>query len=277
VRALKIVISKNIGDKKSLSLRDIRISLDGRHYTIMAFLKGVIDHIILIPQFQDFQRTQITQFVASIASRIPSGALIVDAGAGEGWYRGYFSHANYIAIDYGIGDAKWDYSKLNVLCDLIDIPFKNQSVAFILCTQTLEHVQKPQLVVTEFYRVLSPGGEIFCTMPFLADYHHQEPYDYFRYTKYGVESLFRTAGFREIAINPLGGYYTLLVLCLQNGLRRLGRRNSERLMVIRGIVFIVRRVLTLLLRWMNRIAWFLDRKDERRYLFALGFSVIAKK
>lgn len=276
MRALKIVISRSIGEKKSLSLRDVRISLDGRNYTIMEFLKGLVD-IILIPQFQDFQRTQVTQFVASIAPRVPPRALIVDAGAGERWYRGYFFHANYIAIDYGIGDAKWDYSKLNALCDLTDIPFKSQSVQFILCTQTLEHVQKPQSVVTEFYRVISPGGEIFCTMPFLADYHHQEPYDYFRYTKYGVESLFRTAGFREITINPLGGYYTLLVLCLQNGLRRLGRQNSERLFVIRGIVFIIRRALTLLLRWMNRIAWFLDRKDESRYRFALGFSVIAKK
>src|SRR3989339_212973 len=136
MRALKIVISRSIGDKKSLSLRDVRISLDGRHYTIMAFLKGLIDRIILIPQFQDFQRTQVTEFVASIVPRIPPGALIVDAGTGEGWYRGYFSHANYIAIDYGIGDAKWDYSKLNALCDLTDIPFKSQSVQFILCTQT---------------------------------------------------------------------------------------------------------------------------------------------
>jgi hypothetical protein len=236
-----------------------------------------IAEAILIPQFQDLQRTFITQFVSSIASRVPSGAVIVDAGAGEGWYRNYFSHANYIAIDYGIGDSRWDYSKLNILCDLKDIPFKNNGIPFILCTQTLEHVPKPPVVVTEFYRVMSLDGEIFCTMPFLADYHHQEPYDFFRFTKYAVENIFKTAGFHDILINPLDGYYTLLVLCLQNGLRRLGRRINERPAVIRGVIFVIRRTLTFVLRWMNRFAWFLDQKDEFRYRFALGFSVIARK
>ena len=129
----------------------------------------------------------------------------------------------------------------------------------------------------EFYRVISPDGEIFCTLPFIGDAHHQEPYDYFRFSIYGVEILFRAAGFREIDINPFGGYYTLLVSCLQNGVRRLDRWNRGRLFAIRGIVFIVRRVLIFLLRWMNRIAWFLDQKDVRRYRFALGFSVVARK
>lgn len=78
-------------------------------------------------------------------------------------------------------------------------------------------------------------------------------------------------------INPPGGYYTLFVLCLQNRVRQLGRLNRERPLVVRTIVDILRKMLMFMLRWMNRFAWFLDRKDERCYLFALGFSVVAKK
>ena len=89
---------------------------------------------ILLPHFQDFHRTSVDQFVKSIASRVPSGVLIIDAGAGEGRYRSLFSHAKYIAMDFGIGEPTWDYSKLDVLCDLKEIPLKSQSVPFILCT-----------------------------------------------------------------------------------------------------------------------------------------------
>jgi SAM-dependent methyltransferase len=57
-----------------------------------------------------------------------------------------------------------------------------------------EHVQRPWKVASEIGRILKPGGVCIITAPFLVPYH-ADPYDFFRYTKEGLESLFKNEGF----------------------------------------------------------------------------------
>lgn len=41
----------------------------------------------------------------------------------------------------------------------------DQSVDCIVSFETLEHVEQPELLLAEFYRVLTPGGRIICSVP----------------------------------------------------------------------------------------------------------------
>ena len=232
---------------------------------------------VLIQEFQDFHRTAVGKFVQSVAADLPAGTTLIDAGAGEGMYRHLFPHVRYVALDYGVGDAGWDYTGLDAVCDLHALPLKDNSVPFILCTQTLEHLNRPQLALSEMFRVLSVGGTIYCTLPFIGDAHHQEPYDFFRYTRYADEYLFGKAGFRDIEVTPIGGYNTLLISLLQKGVYRFIERNARRRVIIRYLLVFLQRVAFVILRWLNRFAWGLDRRDEYRYRFALGFTVKARK
>lgn len=156
--------------------------------------------------------------VDGLAAGLPEGALVLDAGAGEGQYAGYFARHKYIGVDLAVGDAEWDYSRLDAVADLTALPFRAQSFDACLNIVTLEHVRDPRTVLREIHRVLKPGGKLLAVVPHEWEVH-QAPHDYFRYTRYGIELLLKEAGFEDLKIEPAGGYFRLLARRLLNGLQ----------------------------------------------------------
>ncbi len=87
-----------------------------------------------------------------------------------------------------------------------EIPFPSARFDIVVTTKyIMEHVSEPQKVVDEFCRVLKPGGEAFIVAPHIRR-QHQKPWDFYRYTEFALEHLFRKAGFREITITPTNGF-----------------------------------------------------------------------
>ncbi len=74
--------------------------------------------------------------------------------------------------------------------DAHDLQFGNDSFDCVLCTEVLEHLHTPQKAIDEMKRVLRPGGTLILTTRFVFPIH-DAPHDYFRYTKYGLQHLFR--------------------------------------------------------------------------------------
>ena len=56
---------------------------------------------------------EIEDAVAAFAGALPAGARVLDAGAGEGQYARYFARQRYCGVDLAVGDAAWDYSRLD--------------------------------------------------------------------------------------------------------------------------------------------------------------------
>lgn len=158
---------------------------------------------------RDPGRHAISVFVRRAAARAASGERVLDAGAGECIYRPLFEGRSYVAVDRGVGDAGWNYRGLDAVADLEQIPFGPGAFHFVLCTETLEHVPRPGVVLRELRRVLRPGGTLALSVPFLNPVH-QEPHDYFRYTPYGLRRLLTDAGFEVEEISAAGGYFTFL-------------------------------------------------------------------
>jgi len=156
---------------------------------------------------QDVGRWFVTRFVQETARSLPSGTALLDAGAGESVYKKFFAHCDYRAIDLAIGESRWNYSNLDFVGPLDNMPIDDDKFDAVLCTQVLEHLEWPRESVKEMYRVLKPGGRLFVTVP-MAHPEHQTPYDFFRYTSYGLESICRHAGFQAIKITPFGGMWT---------------------------------------------------------------------
>ena len=75
----------------------------------------------------------------------------------------------------------------------------------VVFTQVMEHVPDPLTVLKELNRILRPGGKLFFTAP-LWYQEHEVPYDFYRYTQYGVRHLFTEAGFRIDELRWLEGY-----------------------------------------------------------------------
>lgn len=160
----------------------------------------------------------IEEAVAEFAQSLDAGARVLDAGAGEGNYKRYFSKQRYCGLDLGVGDQKWDYTRLDVVGDLACLPFDAGTFDAAINIVTLEHVTDPARVLCELSRVLKAGGRLLLIAP-LEWEEHQQPHDYFRYTRYGLEFLLRQAGFGEIAIEPVGGLFRLLSRRLFNALQ----------------------------------------------------------
>jgi SAM-dependent methyltransferase len=199
----------------------------------------------------------VADFSASLAQR----ARILDAGAGEGSYRNCFRRQQYVGVDLGIGDAAWNYSGLDAVADLQALPFSAGTFDAVLNVVTLEHVREPACVLAELARALKPGGRLLLIVPHEWE-EHQQPHDYYRYTRYGARYLLERAGFDEITIEPVGGYFRLLSRRLLNGLQFF----PGPLMLLAAL-FLVPPAL---------IAPLLDGLDQRQ-AFTLGFICAARK
>jgi SAM-dependent methyltransferase len=158
-------------------------------------------------KLSDIGRWYANQFVNYVAKSLPNGSSILDAGAGESAYKSLFEHCDYKAIDLAVGESRWNYSNLDFIGPLDDMPIEDAQFDAVLCTQVLEHLEWPRESAAEMCRVLKPGGRIYITVP-MSHGEHQIPYDFFRYTSYGLKSILSHAGFSEIRVNPCGGFLT---------------------------------------------------------------------
>jgi SAM-dependent methyltransferase len=160
----------------------------------------------------------IEKAVSDFAAALPSGSRVLDAGAGQGKYAHFFAQQRYTGVDLAVGDAAWDYGRLQAIADLTALPFAPASFDACLNLVTLEHVREPALAVKEIGRVLKPGGSLLLAVPHEWEVH-QAPHDYFRFTRHGIQLLLEQAGFQKIQIDPVGGFFRLLSRRLASGVQ----------------------------------------------------------
>lgn len=114
--------------------------------------------------------------------------------------------------NYKILDKVSDYNP-DIVGDIHNLPFKDNSIDAILCMNVLEHVEEPSKAVKEIYRSLKPGGYCFIQVPFIFYYHPMAGYykDYYRFTRDGLEYLLRDFSSMEI-VNGRGALATVMNL-----------------------------------------------------------------
>jgi ubiquinone/menaquinone biosynthesis C-methylase UbiE len=148
-------------------------------------------------------RVYLERFVQEAAASMKPGDKMLDAGAGEGWYKQFFTEVHYESADFC--QVNKQYGEITYVCDLGDIPVESSQYDLVLCTQVLEHIPEPQQVLRELNRILKPGGQLWLSAP-LYFAEHEIPFDFYRYTQYGLQHLLDNAGFKVVTINWLEGY-----------------------------------------------------------------------
>ena len=209
--------------------------------------------------------TDIDDAVRAFAGSQPPGARVLDAGAGEQQYAHYFQRPGYCAVDLAVGDAAWDYSRLDAIADLTALPFRPGAFDAAIHIVTIEHLREPARALAEIGRSLKPGARILVAAPHEWEVH-QAPHDYFRYTRYGLAYLLEAAGFENLEIRPSGGYFRLLARRLLNGLQFFSGG-------IRWLFFIPAAILVVPPALVLPFLDFLDRDRN----FTLGYICTARK
>jgi SAM-dependent methyltransferase len=211
-----------------------------------------------------FERA-IETAVRDFAQSLPEQTRVLDAGAGEGQYAGYFARHRYVGVDLAVGDASWNYGKLDAICDLAALPFADGCFDAAINIVTLEHVRDPGAALGEIARTLHPGASFLLVVPFLWEVH-QEPHDYFRFTRYGLESLLCGAGFGKTDITQVGGFFRLLSRRLLSGVQ----------FFMGGWRWILFPAVALVLGPLAVIAPLFDRLDRKK-AFTLGYICVARR
>ncbi len=133
---------------------------------------------------------------------------LLDVGCGTKPYQTLFYVDAYIGLD--IDSVA---SRKRAIADHFyngnAFPFPNDSFDAILCNQVLEHVFNPDEFLGEIARVLKPGGKLLLTVPFVWD-EHEQPYDYARYSSFGLRALLEKQGLRIDQHKKLGADASIL-------------------------------------------------------------------
>lgn len=152
--------------------------------------------------------------------------IMLDYGCGGQPYRTLYETrvSQYIGADVN--------AAIGIDIDLIITPgdplsIDSHSIDTILSTQTLEHVYHFQVYLAECRRLLRTGGHLILTVP-MQWRMHEVPFDFWRFTKYGVLSALEEQGLKVVHLSPCGGAWALLGQLLNNYLCE-SRRGSKAL------------------------------------------------
>lgn len=211
------------------------------------------------------------EFMASIEAA-PPGARVLDLGAGEAELRARLPHVNYIAVDRGVGHGGWDYSRLDAVADAQAIPLASDTFDVVICKQVLEHVPDPILLLREAARVLRPGGVILLSTNQQWP-QHQQPYDFFRFTSFGLDHCFEQAGLTVEKMESMGGAFSVALFGFSQTLAPHLWAKSAGGQRVAGLLT---KPFAWLMRLLMPLVSMLDRRDKTRDN-TLGWYVRARK
>ena len=156
-------------------------------------------------------------------ARVHARGVLLDVGCGarsfEPLFQGHVSR--YLGVDLAasrfLGAALPDaFARAEAL------PFRDGSVDTVLGLSMLTYLPEPRRMLEEARRVLRPGGMLILEFTQMAPLH-DEPHDYYRFTRYGAASLLEGSGFEVVEVLPIGGLMSRVGLSAIAALNRVNR------------------------------------------------------
>ncbi|EKB48719.1 class I SAM-dependent methyltransferase [Cecembia lonarensis] len=194
---------------------------------------------------------------------------LYDLGCGTKPYEVYLKQFcdSYIGVDWT--ETLHDF-KADIVADLNkNFPINNEVADTIVSFSVMEHLCEPQIFVNESFRILKNGGVFVLQVPFM--WHvHEEPFDFFRYTEFGLKYMFEKAGFTNIEIEASTGFWVNWFVKLNYQLIRIMYGNSLKKKLLRV-------VLKPLINNNQKLAMYLDRRWPKTDKETQGYWVIAVK
>lgn len=123
---------------------------------------------------------------------------ILDFGCGSKPYESLFSRAtSYLGVDLAVTGHDHSDSKVDVFYDGKVLPFDDGQFDAVVSFEVLEHVFNLTDDLREIHRVTRQSGYLLISIPF-AWGEHETPYDFARYTSYGISHILKEAGYEVI-------------------------------------------------------------------------------
>lgn len=206
--------------------------------------------------FYTFGASVVGRGPREIIRKMGEGKLILNLGSGIRKVR-----KDVVNIDF------YPFNGVDILADLCQLPFKDNSVDAIVNEFVLEHVKNPQAIISEMRRVLKPGGLIYVSVPFLISFH-SSPDDYYRWTKNGLRELMKD--FLEEDLGVRSGPTSAMVSVVIGWLATVLSFGSKKLYQILSMFLMI---VTSPFKILDYVIYKLPNAED----MALGFYFIGKK
>ncbi|SFD80907.1 Methyltransferase domain-containing protein [Chitinophaga sp. CF118] len=109
------------------------------------------------------QIEQLYRFKASckVVSGNTTARNFIEIGGVDATFKKYVPHDSWLILDkYGDPDVMVDLDGRTSR-----LPFEDNSIEYVICTEVLEHLRMGTPLLKEIYRCLQPNGEFFVTVP----------------------------------------------------------------------------------------------------------------
>lgn len=130
---------------------------------------------------------------------------LLDFGCGSKPYRNLFAVEEYIGVDIEVSGHNHENESIDVYYDGEVIPFNDNHFDSVLCSEVFEHVFELDKTLMEIHRVCKPQAHLLITVPFAWD-EHEIPYDFARYSSFGIKYLLEKHGFEVISLTKTTNY-----------------------------------------------------------------------
>lgn len=141
-----------------------------------------------------FARKGLYQNVSELLVNL-DGKLL-DVGCGTKPYEDICKVDEYIGLEID-DEGNRQHRYADVFYDGKTIPFEDKTFDSLISNQVFEHVFNPNNFLNEVNRVTKTGGYFLMTVPFVWD-EHEQPYDYARYSSFGLKYILSENGFEIV-------------------------------------------------------------------------------
>lgn len=135
-------------------------------------------------------RKGLAKHIKNLGASITGKTL--DVGCGTKPYEKIFNSSEYIGLE--VETSIHTDNKADFFYNGKTFPFNDKDFDSVITNQVLEHVFTPDEFLKEINRVLKLNGNLLLTVPFVWD-EHEQPYDYARYSSFGLKYLLENNGF----------------------------------------------------------------------------------
>lgn len=155
--------------------------------------------------------------------RVHARGQLLDVGCGDKPFAPLFTGRidRYWGTDLAASPYRGG-ARLDAFARAEALPFRGGSFDTVLGLSMTTYLPEPGRMLAEAHRVLRPGGMLLLEFTQMVPLH-DEPHDYFRFTRYGAEYLLRQAGFEPLEAIPIGGLWSRVGLSLTEALNRMNR------------------------------------------------------
>ncbi len=237
-----------------------------------SFIRRIAKHISstpLHPQWfvfkeQNFTLERIKPFLCG---------KVLDIGCADNYLEKLLNEdSQYIGIDYPTTADEMYHTTPTIYGDAHNLSIADSIIDNVALLDVLEHLHTPDKCIKEIQRVLKPNGALCLQVPFMYPIH-DAPYDFHRWTIFGLTQLLINHGFEIESAYSQGNISETFSLLTNIGLAKI----SLKLISYTKLFIIMIPIISFLVLFINIVGSLLGRIFSDNSFMPYGYLLICRK